>query len=148
MAFHFSLQPVLRVRLGYERLEHLRLLALAGMIVRLRGEMAALDAESSTARQNMQSMLSSGMAGVELHMELICVKLRAERRRAVEGRLVDFARKQEKQRIVYLGARQKREILENLRKRKWDEYQKEQARKEQQSLDDLYLLHRAGKIHD
>ena len=147
MAFHFSLQAVLRVRIGYENVERLRLLAFAALMVRTRGEIEALDKESANARESMRRMLSAGVAGVEMHVESVCERVRAEHRRALEARLEELRKKQEKQRMIYLLARQKREILENLRERKLAEYQKEQARKEQQTLNDLFVL-RAGRTQD
>ena len=148
MPFHFSLQPILKLRKSYERLERLRLLGIVAMIVKLRDEAAALEKESGDARRRLQQTLGTGLAGVEIHLEVACEKLRADRRRALEARLAELAQKHEKQRLIYLAARQKREILENLRDRQWDDYRREQDRREQQQLDELYLLHRAGTERD
>ena len=49
-----------------------------------------------------------------------------------------------KQQAVYLEARQKREIVESLRDRQAAEYRRECERREQQALDDLFLM-RAGR---
>lgn len=144
MPFHFSLQPILKLRLSYERLERLRLLGLVAVMVRVREEMAALEQESADARRRLQRTLGTGLAGVELQLEAACEKLRADRKQALEARLADLSQKHEKQRLIYLSARQKREILENLRDRKWEEYRREQNRREQRQVDEMYLLHRAG----
>ena len=148
MAFQFPLQALLRLRIGYEKIERLRLLVFGAMIVRLRDEMAALDHEAAKARQSVRQMLAAGVSGVEVRLELACEKVRAERRLFLEARLSELSARQEKQRRVYLNARQKREILENLRSRKWEEYQKQEARAQQQLLNDLFLLHRSGKAHE
>jgi len=136
MPFHFSLQPILKLRMSYERLERLRLLGLVAVMVRVR--------ESADARRHLQQTLGSGLAGVELQLEAACEKLRADRKQALEARLADLSQKHEKQRLIYLNARQKREILENLRDRKWEDYRREQNRREQQQVDEMHLLHRAG----
>ena len=148
MTFHFSLQAVLRLRVGYEKVERLRLLAFAALAVRVRDGIASLDRVAVEARQNIRRLLSAGVTGIEMHVELACERVRADQRRSLEARLAEISKKQERQRLVFLQARQKREILENLRARKLAEYQKEQARREQQELNDLFLLHRAGKEHE
>jgi flagellar FliJ protein len=145
VAFHFSLQPVLRLRASYERLERLRLHGVLALIVRVRDEMAALESESAMARRTVQEMLGSGMAGGELHLEGKIEKIRAERKQRLNVRLAELERTREKQLRAYQVALQKLKILENLRQRKWDEYVHEQARRDQNSLDELYLLHRASK---
>lgn len=141
MPFYFSLQPVLRLRASYERMERLRLLGIVAAIVQVREEIAAVERESVSARKSTQSRLGAGVAGVELHFELLAENIRVERRRVLGVRLVEFEKKQEIQRLAYRLARQKREILVNLRQRKWEEYRRVQARRDQQRLDELYLLH-------
>jgi flagellar export protein FliJ len=142
--FHFSLQAVLRLRTSYEHMEKLRLLAIAAAIVRAREEIAALENESRAARQNTQGRLGRGVIAGELHFEASTERVRVERKRAAAGRLAELEKKQEVQRLAYRTARQKREILTNLRQRQWDDYSREQARREQQRLDEAFLLHRAA----
>ncbi|MBZ5503619.1 MAG: flagellar export protein FliJ [Acidobacteriia bacterium] len=144
MAFRFSLQAVLRLRASHERIERLRLLAVAAMIVRVRNELAALDRESEAARRRMHALLAGGLSGAELHFEFAGERLRGDHRRELEGRLEQLGKTQEVQRRAYHAARQKREILENLRQRKWEEYRRQQARREQQALDELFLIHRGA----
>jgi len=145
MAFRFSTQPVLRLRASYERIERLRLHALLALIVRVRDEIAEVENDSAKARRSVQEMLRAGMMGAELHLEAQSEKMRVERMRGLEIRLAELLRAREKQQLVYQTALQKLKILENLRQRKWDEYTREQARREQQRLDELYLLHRSSK---
>jgi flagellar export protein FliJ len=145
MAFHFSLQPVLRLRASYERLERLRLHALLALIVRVREEITAVETESTKARRSVQKRLGVGIAGAELHFETEFEKTRAERKRRLEVRLSELQKSREKQQLAYQAALQKLKILENFRRRKWDEYSRELARREQNRLDELHLLHRASK---
>ena len=95
MPFHFSLQPILKLRKSYERLERLRLLGLVAVMVRVREEMAALEQESADARRRLQQTLGSGLAGVELQLEASYEKLRADRKQALEARLADLSQKHE-----------------------------------------------------
>ncbi|MGA6960276.1 MAG: flagellar FliJ family protein [Candidatus Acidiferrales bacterium] len=91
--------------------------------------------------------MRAGIAGAELHFELQAENMRLERKRQFTVRLAALEKREHLQREAYRAARQKREILSNLRQRKWDEYRREQARREQQRLDELFLLHRASLRH-
>jgi flagellar export protein FliJ len=144
MAFRFSLRPVLRLRASYERLERLRLHALLALIVRVREEITAIEMESAKARRSVQERLGVGIAGTELHFETESEKTRAERKRRLEVRLIELQKSREKQQLAYQVALQKLKILENFRQRKWNEYTRELARREQNRLDELHLLHRGA----
>lgn len=140
MAFQFSLQPVLRLRASYERVERLKLLQIAAAIVQVQNEIAASVQESEKARQNLSQWLASGSSGVEIQFETVCESARLNYRHTLVARLAGLRGKHEAQKVVYRMARQKREILENLRERQFHEYQIEQARCEQRTLDELFLL--------
>jgi flagellar export protein FliJ len=142
MAFRFSLRPILRLRASYERLERLRLLALAAAIVRVREEIAALTRESQGARRRMNEGLALGVMGAEIQFDTVCERFRTDRKQALATQLEELEGQQERQRVAYRAARQKREILENLRERQWNEYRLKQARREQAGLDELHLLGR------
>ncbi|MGD0426568.1 MAG: flagellar export protein FliJ [Candidatus Acidiferrales bacterium] len=144
MPFHFSLQAVLRLRTSYEQMEKLRFLAAAAAVVRAREEIAALEEETRAARQSQQGRLGKGVLAGELHFAVSSEGVRVQRKRAMAARLAELEKKQEAQRQAYQAARQKREILENLRQRKWDDYRREQARREQQQVDESFLLHLAA----
>jgi flagellar FliJ protein len=148
MAFRFSLQPILKLRASLERLEQLRLLAIAALIARVCEEIAALEVESRDARQSLQERLAAGMAGAEIHYEAMCEKLRADRKKALEAQLEGLEGRQERQRLAFQAARQKREILENLRQRRWEDYRREQARREQKAIDELFLLRHGTTPHE
>ena len=148
MAFRFTLQPVLRLRASYERLERLRLLAVVAAIVRVQQGLDLLDAESQQARVYLRDKLAGGMTAGEMQFETVCEKLRVEHRRTLEARLKELAQAQARQRQAYQSAKQKRQVLENLRQRKLDEYRVEQSRREQQGIDELFLLHRGTTPHE
>jgi len=145
MPFHFSLEAVLRLRTSYEHMEKLRLLAIGAAMVRAREEIAALENESRAARRSTQSRLEAGVVGGELHLDDSTERVRMQRKRAVAGRLADLEKKETAQRLAYRSARQKREILANLRERRWDEYRRDQTRREQQRQDESFLLHLATR---
>lgn len=140
MAFRFSLQPILRLRASVERLEQLRMLLLAAQIARVEREIVSLEENLSAERQLRLSSLSEGVPAAELHFDGAREKTRADQIRALRDLLAGIRRKHEEQRLVYHAARQKREILENLRKRRFEEYRRDQLRREQHLLDEAFLL--------
>lgn len=146
MAFRFSLEPVLRLRISYERLERLRLLAISAMLVRVREEIAAAAREEAAARNARSEMLSSGTAAAELQLGVSAEQARARRNRELFDRLTTLERQHTKQSRLYQAAQRKREVMESLQERKLREYQREQDRKAQQLIDELYLLRRGSPV--
>lgn len=144
MAFHFTLQSLLRIRVSYERLERLRLLTLTALANRLRQEIAAVCAESEEARRDLQGRMAAGTSGGELQFAVANDRTRAARKQALEESLSRVKSRHEKQWRVFEAARRKRQILENLRARRWEEYRREQSRCEQKQVDELYLLRRSA----
>ena len=143
MAFRFSLDPVLRLRLSYERLERLKLLAIVAMLACLREEIAAAAREEAGARRVRQEMLAHGAAAAEIQLGVSAEKARARRNRELFDRLASLERQHVKQSRAYQLARRNREIMESLRERKFQEYRREHNRREQQRIDELYVLRRA-----
>jgi len=148
MPFQFSLQALLRVRSGYERLERLRLLAITAMSNRMLSEISSVDAMASESRHQIKAVLQAGMAGGELHFALAAERTRASLRRLLADRLNQFEAQREKQRKIFEKARQKREIIENLRSRRWEEYKRVQLRREQNLADELHLLRLSSSLRE
>jgi flagellar biosynthesis chaperone FliJ len=63
-------------------------------------------------------------------------------------KLRELEQARKKQQIRYTEARQQREILSNLRERQLSVYLREQARREQQSVDELFLIRRSHKARN
>ena len=146
MAFRFSLEPVLRLRTSYERLERLRLLAVSAMLVRVREEITSSAREEAAARNARSKMLSRGSAAAEIQLGVSAEQARARRNRELFDRLATLERQHVKQSRLYQAARRKREVMESLREQKVQEYQREQDRKTQQAIDELYLLRRGSSF--
>lgn len=144
MAFRFSLEPVLRLRSSYERLERLRLLAIAALLVRVRDEITTAAREEAAARQLRREMLSRGTEAAEIQFDISAERARARRNRELFEQATALERQHAKQSRAYQAARRKREIIENLREQRLREYHREQDRKTQQALDELYLLRRVN----
>ena len=116
------------------------MLLMAAQIARVQREIDALEEVLSAERQRRYSSLSEGMPAAELHFERAREETRAEQIRMLRDLLAGLRRKHEEQRRVYQAARQRKEIIENLRKRRFEEYRREQSRREQQRLDEVFLL--------
>jgi flagellar export protein FliJ len=146
MAFEFTLNAVLRLRASYERIERLRLLQITAAMVQVQSEIAAANRDSEAARRSLRERLASGSSGVEIQFEAAREAVRANHRRLLESRLASLRRKHEAQRAAYRVARQKREILENLRERQFQDFLRQETRREQHALDELYLLRRGNTL--
>jgi flagellar export protein FliJ len=85
-----------------------------------------------------------GLTASEMHFAEACDGVLEEQHRRWSNQLVEIEKEYRKQQAVYLAVRQKREILESLRERQAAEYRRERERKEQQAVDDLFLM-RAGR---
>ena len=59
-------------------------------------------------------------------------------------KLSELEQKRKEQQARYVQARMQREILSNLYKRQLAEYQLDQSRREQQRIDELFLIRRVS----
>lgn len=141
MAFRYPLQSLLRLRESLERQEENRLFAVAAEVARLRAQIEQLREGNASAKRNeLATLHAEGGLAVTLQFLALCdaatasacAKLQSELERAEGQRLAQLA--------VYQAARQKREILQGLRERQETAYQVDAAHREQQSLDDSFLL--------
>lgn len=63
-----------------------------------------------------------------------------QQREILQCELLRLQNLRDQQQRAYRHARQQREIIESLRDRLLDEYERERSRREQRELDDLFLL--------
>ena len=140
MAFHFSLEAVLRLRRGQERLERLKLEAILSEQAKTRARLAELTQSHFELRRHFQQELGSGLVGSELQHEAMRGAKVASLRVALRKLLAELDQQRWAQAQIFAKARQNREVLENLRLRKLNLYRIEQRRHEQQELDDLFLM--------
>jgi flagellar export protein FliJ len=140
MAFRFALQSVLRLRASFERQEELRLFARAAAVVRLRTELEILEVEHLRRKRVFLRELKDGSSGAALQFSTVCDAAYAHIQRNLRVQ-IEAA---EKQRLLqlreYRVARQKREILEGLRERQQAAFDLNSDRREQQSVDEAFLL--------
>jgi len=140
MPFHFALEAVLRLRRSQERAERLKLEAIVAEQLRTQARLRETIERSFEAHRQFQLRLAGGMVGTQLQFEMerearvdtICRNLRQD--------LEELEKRRIAQAQVFYAARRNLELIENLRERKLEAYRTEQARRDQQELDALFLL--------
>ena len=142
MAFRFSLQAVLRLRRSYERRERLRLEIITRRRLHTQQQIDELKSEILEANDRLARTLQAGMPAIELHLEVAQANARAKRQEVLTEQLAKLTQEHRAQQVAYQHAQQQRQIIENLRARLFAIYQQVQARREQQQLDDLFLIRR------
>src|SRR5215469_4935646 len=120
MSFHFPLQPIFRVRQSLEKLDREKLRISSGLEERLKAGMSAADFSSSSPARQRSSNRKKSSAAVR----------QAQEQRALQEQ-------------AFREAQRKRKIVENLRDLKLEIYRHEEARREQQRVDDLFGLRHA-----
>jgi flagellar export protein FliJ len=142
MPFHFPLQAVLHYRQSIEHQQELRLRAANQLLAGMRRLIEQMDARRQELHSRKLEQLSLGMTAVELQFELLCDTELLRHRRELEQQLARLQQLREQQREIFQQARRARETLESVRDQQLLLYQKEAARRQQRSLDDLFLLRR------
>lgn len=145
MAFHFSLEAVLRLRHSQERAERLKLEAIISEQAQAQSRLQEVMKKSFQIHRQFQERLGGGMAGSELQLEalreanvnLVCKRLRTL--------LLELDLQRVKQIQIFFRVRRSREVLESLRLRKLDLYRIEQGRREQQELDNIFLMRQGNQ---
>lgn len=142
MPFRFTLEPVLTVRAGFERLERNRLLLISAALARVRESLEFLAKDYAAAHAAMLAKLAAGVPSGELELDRLLQQAIRDRRRSLQAREAEFLAKQKSQQRLYLAAKTRREILDELRSRRRAQYRAAELRREQQRLDELFLLRR------
>ena len=141
MPFHFTLKGVLRLRESLERSELQQLQLIASAVALARAEIEALEKEMTAAqRRTMDAVAAAGVTGAELHFELIREAAWNTRRTELLNRLFELEKKQTEQQDRYFQARMQRKIVSNLYDRQFAQYKLDQSRREQQRIDELFLI--------
>ncbi len=140
MAFHYSLDALLRVRQIRERREEEMLGTIISKINTVQVQIEnAKEVLLDTRRLLLQNM-TGGVAGSELQFAANCDAGRAFYLEMLENHLQQLEKQRLEQGKIYREARQGREILENYRERQLQIYNQEQSRCEQRRVDDLFLI--------
>jgi flagellar export protein FliJ len=140
MPFAYRLEVLLRLQRSLEHQEENRLLACAARIVRLKAELQSWEAARMARKRRIMEDLERGASGIVLQIAADW-DLAAHRKQAeIRKQIVAAEQARREQMRVYREARQKREVLDSLRERQQTEYNQEEIRKLQQTLDEMYLV--------
>jgi flagellar export protein FliJ len=141
MAFHFTLNGLLRLRESLERAELQRLHSIAGIAALARAEIESLEKIMEEAhRRAFDTVVAAGLTGAELHFEIAKDAAWNVQRSQLLKKLIELEQKRKDQQSRYLHARMQREILSNLRDRQLADYEIDQSRRVQQRIDELFLI--------
>jgi flagellar export protein FliJ len=140
MAFHYRLESLLRLRRSLERQEELRLHSFAAVVARLRAELRQLDEGRLAQRRSAQQSLTGGGAGSMLQFEVACDAAYFAARESLQKKLEEAEKQRAEQLKIYSEARKKREILAALRGHQQEAYLLDFLRREQQRVDEAFLM--------
>jgi flagellar FliJ protein len=146
MPFRFSLQAVLRCRESFERREQQRLEAITGELAKAKQQREQAKLERANASGLLQKKLRQGMTAMEMQFELACDRARVRRIVALNDHVTKLEELRRRQLEVFRKAQQQRKIIENLRDRQLAAYHLIQTRREQQEMDDRFLITHAGQF--
>jgi flagellar export protein FliJ len=141
----FELEALLRLQHSLERQEENRLLALATQVIKLKSEMADLERASVALRGQTQQEMASGLPASVLQFVIESQRTLERRSKKLQEELVVAEDNRLRQIGVYRQTRQKRDLLEVLREKRRELYETEQARRQQQTIDDLFLVRNANR---
>jgi flagellar export protein FliJ len=142
MPFHFPLQTVLHYRQSMEHQQELRLRAANQQVARAQHLIEQMDLQTKDLLSMEMEELNSGTSAAELQFGLLREAAMLRRRREFEQQLIRAQQLRGQQREIFQQARRAREMLESLRDQQLSLYKKDAARREQRSLDDLFLMRR------
>jgi flagellar FliJ protein len=143
MPFQFSLQAVLRCRESFEQRERQRLQMITREVVKSKQQEEETTRDRANALAETQKKLHQGMTAVEMQYELACDRVRIRKITALNENIAKLEDLRQRQLEMFRKAQQQRKILENLRDRQFAAYQLILARREQQQMDDRFLITRA-----
>jgi flagellar export protein FliJ len=140
MAFHFSLESVLRVRRGQERNARLKLEAIVSEQSAARAKLEQITETGIVLKRRFQDELKNILKGSELQFEATRESNLELSRTWIRSRVAELEQQRLAQVKIFLDARRSREVLESVRLQKLELYRIESLRQEQQELDDLFLM--------
>jgi flagellar export protein FliJ len=142
MSFRFSLAGVLRYRESIEQREYFVLEKIQQEVNRVDQRIREVEADYSTATQNRAAELAKGVRAAELQATYEYQRALELQIEALRVRLQELKTKWSQQLATYQLARRNRETLDKLREKQFDLYTREQAKREQAVIDDLFLSRR------
>jgi len=144
MGFEFSLQGLLRVRKSFEKQEEHKLAFAIGELKRLNMMLETVRGQLIFTADRFGKLLVGGTTGADLH--LLCFeKFMLDRREQALAESVSSAlAEMQAQQARLQEAKNNRKILDNLRQKQLILFLLAEGRRDQQKLDDAFLLRRSN----
>jgi flagellar export protein FliJ len=142
MSFRFALAPLLRLRQSIERQRTLQLRDASLQVVRAEEGLAQIDHALAASIQSDAQELKSGRTAAEIQFSALVRENLLQYRENLQVEVRKLVLRRHQAVSEYQQAFREREVLEALRTRLRQSYDREQLRREQQQLDAAYLLQR------
>jgi len=142
MAFRFNLAALLKYRESLEQRDYLALEKVQQEIVQTENLIRECEQQLSAAQTRREGDLKSGI--ISVHLQAIYQEESAleDLERKLQAHWQQLQVKRQHCMRAYEVAHRNRQVLENLRVKEFDAHRKEQAKREQKTLDDLFLARR------
>jgi flagellar export protein FliJ len=145
MAFQFSLQAVYHFRKSVEHQFELRLRLANQQVSKARHLIEQVNDRVNALQAQTNVDMGAGLTGAEMQFTTYVISVLRAHRGELERELTRLKNLRDQQQRAFAQARRERETLESLREQHLHAYEREQARREQQLLDEMFLLQRSYK---
>ena len=142
MSFQFPLAAVLRYRESLEQREYLALEKIQQEIVRVQLRISKTENDCAVATQSRLAELTQGTRAAVVQSAYEYQRALEQQLEKLLALLQELKTKWRQQLACYEMARRNRETLEKLREKQLDAYRREQAKRAQAVIDDLFLSRR------
>lgn len=147
MPFRFPLEAVFHLRQSLEHQQELRLRAANQQVLKVRHLIEQIDEQTLQAQLQFSQELSGGTTAVEVCFALSRETALRSLRRDLERELARLENLRDQHQRIFQEARRQRETFESLRNQQLREYERDQSRREQRRLDELFLLRQTYLRH-
>lgn len=142
MAFRFPLATVLRIRESIEKREENTLQVIQLEMARVARQIEELNVAVAQAHARQNQALREPMPAGELHATLDGIEAAAAAKGVLLVTLQGLEQQRLKQMLIYQAAHRDHETMINLYKEQRDLYERDESRREQKYLDDIFMSRR------
>jgi len=143
MAFRFPFQSVFHFHQSLEHQQELRLRVANQQVARAHHLIEQLDQRLRRMQECQSREIGAGTTAAEFRFSLLSEAALRQQRQTLECELLRLQKVRDEQRRMFDEVRRERAMFESLRDRQLREYQRDQARRSQRQMDDLFLLRQA-----
>ncbi|HVN18437.1 MAG TPA: flagellar FliJ family protein [Dongiaceae bacterium] len=143
MAFRFPLESLLHLCQSLEHQQELRLRAANQQVLRVRHLIEQLESRIQKDQLEVARNVTSGLTGAEIRFELEVQRRLQHSRQQLQLDLSRVVHLRDEQQKLFGQARRKRQTYETLRDEQFHQHQREQTRRDQRLLDELFLYRQA-----